>query len=342
MIAEKTLAPFVPFDTFSASALGKAAEAASARHYEAGDVLFRQGESDDNLYYLLSGEVSLSSAESQAPALIVKEGSDTARHPLARLRPRRYTGTARGPVTLAVIDEDYLDDLLTTDQTASYEVAEIDGEDPEWMFRLLTPPAFQRVPSRNLAALFARLEAVEVHAGDVVIREGDTGDYYYLIKSGQARVTRRHGDKENALADLDIGDGFGEEALLSGDPRNATVSMLSDGTLMRLSKPDFDQILREPLVQWVDMKQAGNLIKGGAGLLDVRLEDEFRAHTLAGAHNLPLYLLRFKSKSLDKRRKYVLFCQTERRSCAAAFLLTQRGFDVYVLKGGINAVREAR
>jgi len=273
--------------------------------------------------------------------MLVQAGGDTARHPLARLRPRRYTGVARTPVTAVVIDEDVLDDLLTTDQTAAYEVAEIDCDDPEWMYRLLTPPAFQRVPSRNLAALFARLEAVPVRAGEVVIREGDAGDYYYLVREGRAQVTRQHGDRENTLAEVEVGGGFGEEALLSGDPRNASVTMLTDGVLMRLSKADFDAILREPLVRWVDVRQAATLLKGGAGLIDVRLEDEFKAHTLPGAHNLPLYLLRFKSQSLDTKRRYVLFCQTDRRACAAAFLLTQRGFEVYVLKGGLNAVREA-
>lgn len=341
MMAPEKLAHFIPFDTLTSGGLHKAADAAAIRAFEPGDVLFRQGEDDAAVYYLVEGEVTLTTTEAGVP-LSIKAGSETARHPLARLKPRRYKGVAKGPVKVVVIDDDFLDNLITADQTAAYEVAEIDGEDPEWMFRLLTPPAFQRVPSHNLAALFARLEPVEVKAGQQVIREGDPGDYYYLIKQGQAQVRRRHGDKENVLAEIDIGDGFGEEALLSGDPRNASVVMLSDGILMRLSKADFDHILREPLVHWVDFRQAGELIKAGAGLLDVRLEDEFRAHTLAGAHNLPLYLLRFKARALDTRRKYVLFCQTDRRACAAAFLLTQRGFDVFVLKGGINAVQSGR
>ncbi|MBK6743755.1 MAG: cyclic nucleotide-binding domain-containing protein [Hydrogenophilales bacterium] len=341
MITPEKLAAFIPFDTLTAAGLGEATKAATERFCQPGEVLFRQGEDDGVVYYLLEGEVILTTAK-QDTALVVRAGSETARHPLARLKPRRYKGVATGPVKVVVIDDDFLENLITADQTAAYEVAEIDGEDPEWMFRLLTPPAFQRVPSANLAALFAKLEPVPVKAGQVILREGEPGDYYYLIKAGRAQVTRRHGEKENILAELEVGGGFGEEALLSGDPRNASVSMLTDGILMRLSKADFDPILREPLVHWVDIKQAGALIKGGAGLLDVRLEDEFRAHTLAGAHNLPLYLLRHKARALDMRRKYILFCQTDRRSCAAAFLLTQRGFDVYVLKGGINSVQEGR
>lgn len=341
MITPKRLATFIPFDTLTESGLRHAAEHAELHVCRDGEILFREGDRDGMVYYLLEGEVDLS-ARGYAAALKVKAGSDAARHPLARLKPRRYTGVARENTRLLVLEDDFLDNLVTTDQTAAYEVTEFEGEDPEWMFRLLTPPAFQRVPSQKLAALFAKLEAVPVKAGQVIVREGELGDYYYLIRVGSVRVTRRQGGKDIALADLTMGEGFGEEALLSGYPRNATVTMLEDGLLMRLAKSDFDSILREPLVRWVDMKEAIALFKKGAGLLDVRLEDEFREQSLAGAISMPLYLLRLRAKSLDPRRKYVLFCQTERRSCAAAFLLAQRGFDVYVLTGGLNAVKEAR
>lgn len=341
MITPERLATFTPFDTLTESGLRHAVAHAEARACREGEILFREGDRDGRVYYLLEGEVDLSARGHSAP-LRVKAGSEAARHPLARLTPRRYTGVARENARLLVLDDDFLDNLVTTDQTAAYEVTEIEGEDPEWMFRLLTPPAFQRVPSQKLAALFARLEPVPVHAGQVIVREGENGDYYYLIRAGSVRVTRRQGGKDIALADLTMGEGFGEEALLSGYPRNATVTMLEEGVLMRLAKSDFDSILREPLVRWVDMKEAIALLKQGAGLLDVRLEDEYREQSLAGAISMPLYLLRLRARSLDARRKYVLFCQTERRSCAAAFLLSQRGFDVYVLKGGLNAVRETR
>lgn len=54
--------------------------------------------------------------------------------------------------------------------------------------------------------------------------------------------------------------------------------------------------------------------------------------------NLPLYQLRLKASSLEPRRHYIVFCQTGSRSCAAAFLLSQRGFEVSVLRGGLNGL----
>jgi rhodanese-related sulfurtransferase len=110
---------------------------------------------------------------------------------------------------------------------------------------------------------------------------------------------------------------------------------------MRLAKKDFDHLLKEPLVQWVTMDEAKSMAQAGAGLLDVRLEDEHRNGSVKGSINMPLYLLRMKLSSLDAKRKYVVFCQTGSRSCSAAFILSQRGFDVYVLRGGLNGIARA-
>jgi CRP-like cAMP-binding protein len=178
-----------------------------------------------------------------------------------------------------------------------------------------------------------------VQEGQVILSQGSAGDYYYLIRSGSARVTRSVGEgKVITLAELQPGQGFGEEALISGDPRNASVTMISTGELMRLPAADFDTLLREPLVHRVNLAQGAELIKHGAQLIDVRLEAEFKEGSLKGSTNLPLYLLRLKANSLDRKRTYILFCQSGRRSAAAAFLLTQRGFDARVLEGGLAAL----
>lgn len=340
MIASDIIKQFVPLDTLTAGGLEQAAARAEVAWFEPGALIFHQGDSDTKTYYLLDGEVLLDNREHDSD-LTVKSGTETARHPLARLKPRRYNGVARGRVKLAVLDDNEFDRILTTDQTAAYEVTELDGEDPEWMFRLLTQPAFRQVPTRNLVALFAKLKPVFVQAGQVILRQGEPGDCYYLIKDGEARVSRQVGAKEVKLADIGAESSFGEEALITGEPRNATVTMLSDGELMRMDKADFDAILREPLVHWVDIDQARTLLDTGAALLDVRLETEYMHDALPGSLNLPLYLLRARAASLDAQRKYILVCQTERRACSAAFLLTQRGFDVAVLKGGMNGLRGA-
>jgi len=333
------LKALIPINSLTPENFRDLAAKTAIERLPAGAQLFEQGDCDEHSVYLLSGEVTLSS-DAGVPR-DVATGSDDARYALAQLKPRQYTGTARTPVTIARVDSALLDRLLTWDQTTGYEVTEFNGsEDTEWMIRMLRNEAFQPLPPANINALFARFEPVEVKTGHVVIRQGDAGDYYYIVKRGKVSVSRKDArtGKVSMLGQLGEGSGFGEEALLSGAPRNATVVMQTDGVLMRLSRQDFNALLRQPLVKWVSLDEARAMAGKGAGLLDVRFEDEHRNSTIKGSLNLPLHLLRQKAPSLDRKRQYVVLCQTGSRSCAAAFLLSQRGLDVSVLRGGLNAV----
>jgi len=341
MMNTSEIAHLIPLSDLSGDALAQAAKLAAAVTLEPGQVLFRKGAYDARTFYLLEGEIALDS-DDDTPPLRVKAGSDAARHPVARLKPRAYTCAAQAPSTLVFFSDDDLDHLVARDQATAYEVTEFEGDDPQWMFDLLSNPAFTKVPPGNLHTLFGRFEAMSAAAGEVIVQQGEPGDYYYLIRSGSARVTRHAGEnKEILLAELKPGQGFGEEALISGDPRNASVIMSSAGELVRLPAAEFDALLREPLVQHVSLVQGAELIKQGAKLIDVRLEAEFAAGSLKGSINLPLYLLRLKANNLDRKRPCILFCQSGRRSSAAAFLLAQRGFDARVLEGGLDALRGA-
>jgi CRP-like cAMP-binding protein len=310
-----------------------------------GRVLFRAADLDRTTVYLLAGEVDLTSE--RGPPQTVRAGTEEARRPLANFQPRKHTARARTDVRVARIDNDLLDIYITWNQLAGIEVSEITTEDgsdggADWMTRILQSRVFMRIPPANIQQMFMRLREVSLRAGDAVIRQGEEGDYYYIVNRGRCRVTRASATgHEVTLAELSSGDAFGEEALLSGARRNATVTMLTDGSLMRLSKADFDELLRAPMQKEVDIERARELIQAGAVLLDVRLESEYRAGNLRGSVNLPIYMLRLRAEGLDPTRSYVLYCDTGRRSSAGAYLLTERGFDAYVLKGGMLALERA-
>ena len=133
-----------------------------------------------------------------------------------------------------------------------------------------------------------------------------------------------------------VGDTFGEEALISEAKRNATVTMLTDGTLMRLNKEDFNRLLNEPMLEWVEYEEALKVIEEGGKWLDVRLPSEFDNFHQEGAINIPLYFIRLKLKTLDPNTRYVVCCDTGRRSSAGAYILSERGFNVFVLNGGLT------
>lgn len=335
-----TLKTLIPINSLTPENFRELSAKAVIENLSAGGQLFKQGDRDNHSVFLLSGEAMLTSTDTAVNRNVVA-GTEDARYALAQLKPRQFTGTAKTAVTIARVDSALLDRLLTWDQTTGYEVTEFDGsQDPEWMIRMLRNETFQKLPPANINALFARFEPIDVTANQVIIRQGDPGDFYYIIKTGKANVSRKteKDGKISVVGQLSEGDGFGEEALLSNAPRNATVVMSADGVLMRLARKDFDALMREPLVKWVTLDQAKALAQKGAGLIDVRTEDEFRSGTVKGSQNLPLYLLRRKAAELDPKRHYVVFCQTGSRSCAAAFLLSQRSFEVSVLLGGLNGL----
>ena len=112
--------------------------------------------------------------------------------------------------------------------------------------------------------------------------------------------------------------------------------MLTDGTLMRLDRTDFQSLLNEAMVVTLSPGDADQAVSQGGKWLDVRIPSEFKAFSKAHATNLPLYLLRHKLDVLDRKTPYVVYCDTGRRSAAAAFILNQRGFETAVLKGGLN------
>ncbi|MDH3388301.1 MAG: cyclic nucleotide-binding domain-containing protein, partial [Gammaproteobacteria bacterium] len=166
----------------------------------------------------------------------------------------------------------------------------------------------------------------------------DEGDYFYIIKEGRCLVTRSTPANPNGvkLATLSVGDSFGEEALISDSKRNATITMLTDGHLMRLNKEDFNSLLNEPLLNWVDYDEGKQLVEQGAVWFDVRLPTEHKAKHIKGSINIPLIFLRMKANSLDTGKKYVVYCDTGRRSSAASFLLNEKDIETYVLRDGVD------
>ncbi|HMM74705.1 MAG TPA: cyclic nucleotide-binding domain-containing protein [Gammaproteobacteria bacterium] len=338
LVDRAVLKSLVPANALNAENFQELAGKAFVEEVPAGKTLFKAGELDRKAIYLLEGQVTLTEANGRATT--VTGGSDIAKHPLANQQPRQQTARARTDCKITRFDSDLLDILLTWDQLSGIEVSEIqvaDGDDEgDWMTRILQSQAFLQIPPANIQAMFMRMQEVPMRAGEEVIKQGGDGDYYYIIKSGKAKVTRASKTgAELTLATLKDGDAFGEEALLSEAKRNATVSMETDGVLMRLSKDDFNALLKEPMLNWISLEDAQAKVRQGAKFLDVRLESEHANTGLPGSINIPLFMLRLKADALDPKLVYVVYCDTGRRSSAAAFLLSERGFQVYVLKGGL-------
>ena len=348
LVDRSILKHLVPPNALYAENFQELARKAVVEEIPAGRMVFRQGEADRKTVYILSGEVELFSDEGSQGA--VQGGTEQARHPLANQQPRQVSARAKTAVSLTRFDSDLLDILLTWDQLSGIEVSDItldgasdDDDSGDWMTRILQSKAFLRIPPANIQAMFMRLQEFPVSTGQVVIKQGDTGDYYYIISRGKCVVTRESASGSSVvLANLADGDAFGEEALLSDSKRNATITMETDGLLMRLSKTDFEELLKAPMLNGVDIDQAKRMVRQGAELMDVRLESEHQAGAIKGSVNIPLFMLRLKCETLDPSKKYICYCETGRRAQAAAYLLSERGFEGYVLTGGLQAMPQGQ
>lgn len=106
-------------------------------------------------------------------------------------------------------------------------------------------PLFVGVPSARLEAALARVRQVPAPAGQVVVRQGDPADRFYMIESGSFVVTQSAapGAADAVLRRLGPNEVFGELGLLRESPRTATVTAETDGILLELDGPDFLELV---------------------------------------------------------------------------------------------------
>ena len=344
-ISVEALGMLDPLSSLSGARLKELVELCSIEPVRRAAEPFGPGSIAGQSVYLLSGELALTYG--QGSSEIIVGGSANARYPLGK---RRGFGAARAVTDLQLlrIDDDMLDVMLTWDQVAMQDQpgveqpASASTNGSNWGvtsgllgINSLRFGAFSELPPAHIGELLQRFERIEAESGDVIISEGAKGDFYYLVESGRCQVERRVGGVSMALAELKSGDTFGEEALVSDGKRNATVTMKTQGSLLRLRREDFNTLLREPLLHAINMEQAKQKALSGAHWIDVRYPSEYQYDCLPGARNIPLSEIRNAIGALDISEEYIVYCQSGRRSSAAAFLLAQRGYHVFVLEGGL-------
>ena len=245
----------IPLSTLSASRFQKLCSAARVESGQKGSLLFRQGDTKNEFVYLLSGKVSLQAGDVEMD--VIEGGTEASRFALAHQIPRKVNALAKTKIQFVRIDSSliYSEEPGETPTSPGYEVSDLLGESSsDWMTELLKSPIFERLPAANLQKVIMGLEEVPVIEGEEIFRQGDTGDYYYIIKSGQCALTRKPNPhaKEITLAKLKTCDAFGEDALISNQPRNVSITMLTSGYILRLKKDKFLTLVKEPVIRFID------------------------------------------------------------------------------------------
>jgi rhodanese-related sulfurtransferase len=303
---------------------------------------FSRTDWNSQIVYLTKGELKIDQPDGSTQLYV--GGFGEALMPLRAGADKPKSAKAITDVELVRFNEETLDIVVTWDQVAVKGVHET-KDATDWRTKSgifaaqnFVDGVFAALPPANIDTLLGRFQRIPARRGQVVIRQGDPGDYYYVIDQGRCVVTREVGGANVELAQLKGGETFGEEALLADTDRNATVTMKTDGVLLRLNKEDFIALLKEPLLRRLSPKEAAQRVAAGAVWIDTRFPAEYRIDGLPGALNIPLNQMRGSTAMLEPGREYIVYCQSGRRSSAAAFFLSQKGYRASLLDGGLKAL----
>lgn len=331
---------FTPLSDLDRDTLHKLARLAAIENIASGNFLFERGDTTQRTFYLLEGEIELCSP--LFPTQLVRANTEAGRYPLAHSFPRQFTAVTVSEVRLLILPLD-IADIMQRD-SAIAKPATSNEPNALWESRWLESPMLRRLSTTHKKTLLSNMEEITVQAGQVIIHQDEPADSYYVIKSGRCSVSRKPspGARDVKLAELTEGQGFGEEALITNVTRNASVSMLSDGILLRLGKQDFIELMAKPLLHHLPFQRAIQLVEQGAVLIDVRTPEEFEIDGLIGSLNMPIPVLRLKANRLSRDRTYIVYSNTGQISSVAVFLLIQQGLNAYVLEGGLNTAPKYR
>lgn len=309
-----------------------------------GEIIYKEGDEERDHLLLLSGKIeaqrvwSARGAYDQSYTWELDPSQCEANFAFlsasSRVRVRAVSA-----ISFLQISADKVDELVGWDQHFSDEL-ENDSELSRRMQLVKQVGVFHHVPLKSVITAFRKMVSMEVAPGETIIKQGDEGDSYYLIDSGEAEVIRTDPltDETVCVGTLGPGDAFGEEALLQEGYRNATVNMVTPSRLLKLDKASFDELLKPSVVREVTPDHALELVRnGGAKWLDCRYAKEYEDSRIPGTSFAPLDQIRSNVLKLDPDKTYVVYCRSGRRSKAAAFLLRERHINAVSLLGGIKS-----
>ncbi|NJD65002.1 MAG: cyclic nucleotide-binding domain-containing protein, partial [Chloroflexi bacterium] len=221
------------------------------RHFHEGELVFKEGDPADALFLIQQGMVKVvSDAESQAEVFAhLSEGDFFGEMALLSNRPRASAVFAISPVELLILKKaDFEDQLrlypglaLTLSRTLSQRLIHADQQLVESHLRKMI--LFSQISDEEILSISRRLQPKQYKKGWLIFSNGEPATSLYLIERGQVKVLSDSETEREVLAVLGEGEFFGEMALLTGEPRTASVRASTDVELWVLSKTDFEEIL---------------------------------------------------------------------------------------------------
>lgn len=108
---------------------------------------------------------------------------------------------------------------------------------------LLDTPMFEGLSASELTQIVHIMQVRSLGAGELVFRETEPGDAWYVVHTGEVEVIKEVGGGDRVVANLGPRACFGEMAILDGSPRSATVRAVTATTALRVPRSEFNDLL---------------------------------------------------------------------------------------------------
>lgn len=268
-----------------------------AVNLQAGIVMFEEGDEADALYFVKQGRLDVTKHTpfgKEAKLSVIASGQGYGEMALLTGAPRCCTVRAVTPVVLYRLMKPDFDDLTRRESAFKTMLLRRAAESAHFnKIKALQP--FALLEPNKMYALMARMQEKTYTLGEDIIVQGEKGDFYYVIKSGRVAVFQKKKGATEAkqVALLGEGDGFGEEALIRDDPRNATCRAIEETVVYVLDKVDFNESLKASFLEDIFAEDISiNTYKEKYVIVDARVPDEYRQEHIEGALSIPAEILR--------------------------------------------------
>jgi CRP-like cAMP-binding protein len=309
--------------------------------FSKGTEVLKEGNPAEEFYFVKQGRLEVTKSTKHGPAKLslISSGQGFGEVPLLTNSLRSASVRALTEVILYQLQKADFDEIMEKEPVFKNVLLKR-AADLTRYDKIKTLQPFALLEPDRMYALLARMAEKTYSLGEDIVVQGDKGDYYYIVKNGRVAVLKKsNGARESKqVALLCEGDGFGEEALIRDDPRNATCRAIEETTVYALDKIDFDQILKSAFLDNVFAEDISvKTYREKYVIIDARVVPEYEQEHIEGALSIPVEVLRHKYMSLDPQKSYITYCTNDARGMVAAFLLKNHGLNAKCLRGGISS-----
>lgn len=240
-----------------------------------GEVVVREGDSDQNLYLVLAGGLRVYGRNHRSESILLSvagPGDSVGEMGMLADDPVSTTIDAAGPTRVARMSRAAFDRFSAKQPAAALVVSQSLSQRLQRSLLSLAlhqSNLFASLEPDVLRDLESELETFMLHGGETLFRQGDPGDFLCIVVGGRLRVVVRGADsQENTIAELGSGEIVGEMAVMRGETRTATVDAIRDTQLAKLNKAAFERFLfkhGKPAVELLVRKLAERLRNTTAG-----------------------------------------------------------------------------